>query len=59
MSDAALQNLIKLADGAQSRLLVEEIIRTAYALGYFDAALEQTKAQISQRQPLLSKEVLS
>jgi len=58
MSDAALQNLIDLVEGDRSSLMIEEIIRTAYALGYFDAALDQTKAQLANSKPL-SREVLS
>ena len=49
MSTEALENLVKVADVASSRQLVGEIVRTAYALGKFDAVIEQTLAEVNSR----------
>jgi hypothetical protein len=61
MSAEALENLISLADKSTSRKLVIEVIRTAYALGKFDAVIERTLAEISERRQELDsrREVLS
>jgi hypothetical protein len=60
MSDA-LENLVKMADQASSRQLVSEVIRTAYALGKFDALIETTLAEVNARRRELDRrrEVLS
>jgi hypothetical protein len=60
MSDA-LENLVKMADQASSRQLVSEVIRTAYALGKFDALIETTLADVNARRRELDRrrEVLS
>lgn len=49
MSTEALENLVKMADQSSSRQLVIEIVRTAYALGKFDAVIEATLAQVNSR----------
>lgn len=49
MSTEALENLVKMADVASSRKLVEECVRTAYALGKFDAVIETTLAEVNSR----------
>jgi len=62
MRNEALENLVAIADQSTSRLLVSEVVRTAYALGKFDAAVEQTKAFISTQRARslpVSAEVLS
>lgn len=61
MSAQGIENLVRLADVATSRALVSEIIRTAYALGKFDAIIEQTLAEVNARRRELDRgrEVLS
>ena len=61
MTTEALDNLVKMADGASSRKLVEECVRTAYALGKFDAVIESTLADVNARRHELERrrEVLS
>ena len=54
MSDA-LENLVKMADQASSRQLVSEVIRTAYALGKFDAIIESTLTEIDARRQELDR----
>jgi hypothetical protein len=54
MSDA-LENLVKMADQASSRQLVSEVIRTAYALGKFDALIETTLADVNARRRELDR----
>ena len=49
MSTEALDNLVKMADQSSSRQLVIEIVRTAYALGKFDAVIEATLAEVNSR----------
>lgn len=49
MSKEALENLVQMADLASSRQLVTEIVRTAYALGKFDAVIETTLAEVNAR----------
>lgn len=46
-SIAALNNLVSTADASASRQLVEECVRTAYALGKFDAIVEATLADVN------------
>jgi len=59
--NAALENLVKMADQASSRQLVSEVIRTAYALGKFDAIIESTLTEVNARRQELNRrrEVLS
>jgi hypothetical protein len=59
--NAALENLVKMADQASSRQLVCEVIRTAYALGKFDALIETTLAEVNARRRELDRrrEVMS
>lgn len=61
MSTDALDNLVKMADVASSRKLVEECVRTAYALGKFDAVNETMLADVNARRGELERrqEVLS
>jgi hypothetical protein len=61
MSKEALENLVQMADIASSRQLVSEIVRTAYALGKFDAVIETTLAEVNSRRRELDRrrEVLS
>lgn len=61
MSKEALENLVQMADLASSRQLVTEIVRTAYALGKFDAVIESTLAEVNARRRDLDRrrEVLS
>ena len=61
MSTEALENLVQMADVASSRQLVGEIVRTAYALGKFDAVIESTLAEVNARRRDLDhrREVLS
>jgi len=42
----ALENLVKMADQATSRKLVADVVRTAYALGKFDAVVDMTVAEV-------------
>lgn len=55
MSTEALENLVQMADVASSRQLVGEIVRTAYALGKFDAAIEHTLAEVNARRRELDR----
>lgn len=59
--NTALENLVNMADIASSRQLVSEIIRTAYALGKFDAVIETTLAEVNARRRDLDRrrEVMS
>ena len=61
MSTEALENLVKVADVASSRQLVSDVVRAAYALGKFDAVIEQTLAEVNARRRELDRgrEVLS
>jgi hypothetical protein len=61
MSTEALENLVQMADQSSSRKLVEECVRTAYALGKFDAVIETTLAEVNARRCDLDRgrEVLS
>jgi hypothetical protein len=54
-------NAVKMADQASSRQLVCEVIRTAYALGKFDALIETTLAEVNARRRELDRrrEVMS
>jgi hypothetical protein len=54
MSDA-LENLVKMADQASSRQLVSEVVRTAYALGKFDAIIESTLTEVNARRQELDR----
>jgi hypothetical protein len=54
MSDA-LENLVKMADESSSRQLVSEVVRTAYALGKFDAIIESTLTEINARRQELDR----
>ena len=54
MSDA-LENLVKMADQASSRQLVSEVVRTAYALGKFNAIIESTLTEINARRQELDR----
>ncbi len=44
-----MPELVKMADQSSSRQLVIEIVRTAYALGKFDAVIEATLAEVNSR----------
>lgn len=55
MSTEALENLVEMADLATSRQLVTEIVRTAYALGKFDAVIESTLSDINARRRELDR----
>lgn len=61
MSTEALENLVQMAAAASSGEVVTKIIRTAYALGKFDAVIEQTLAEANSRRRDLDRrrEVLS
>jgi hypothetical protein len=41
-----LEEIVKIADEARSRKLVAEAVRTAYALGKYEAIIELTRHQI-------------
>jgi hypothetical protein len=55
MSTEALENLVKVADVASSRQLVSDVVRAAYALGKFDAVIEQTLAEVNARRRELDR----
>lgn len=59
--NTALENLVAMADQASSRQLVAEVVRTAYALGKFDAVIESTLTELNARRRELeiNREVLS
>ena len=61
MSAEVLENLVQMADVTSSRQLVSEVIRTAYALGKFDAIIESTLTEVNARRQELNRrrEVLS
>jgi len=56
---AGLEDLLRVARGAVSAQLVDEVIRTAYALGKFDGVIESVRANIEAQQRLCSLQKLS
>jgi hypothetical protein len=54
-----LEDLLRVARGAVSAKLVDEVIRTAYALGKFDGVIESVRTNIEAQQRLCSLQKLS